>query len=371
MRFTVLATSGNARRGRLELAHGAVETPVFMPVGTYGTVKAMAPSELMEIGVQIVLGNTFHLWLRPGLDVIAAHAGLHRFMGWTRPILTDSGGFQVFSLGPLRRVDEDGVAFASPVNGDKLYLTPELSMQIQAVLDADVAMVFDECTPWPATRDEAAESMELSLRWARRSRAEFDRLGNPNALFGIVQGGMYDDLRDASLAALSDVGFAGYAIGGLSVGEPKEEMLRVMNRIGPRLPAGQPRYLMGVGTPEDLVAGVCAGIDMFDCVLPTRNARNGWLFTRFGDVKIRNARHKTDTGPVDATCGCYACRHFSRGYLHHLQRVNEILGARLATIHNLFYYQQLLAELRDAVAADLLSAYVARFRSERARVLEL
>ena len=351
MRFSVLATSGDARRGRLELAHGTVETPVFMPVGTYGTVKAMAPAELEEIGARIVLGNTFHLWLRPGLDVIAAHDGLHRFMGWNRPILTDSGGFQVFSLGPLRRVEEDGVAFSSPVNGDRLFLTPELSMQIQRVLASDVVMIFDECTPYPATRDEAATSMELSLRWARRSRDEFDRLENPNALFGIVQGGMYDDLRDASLGALVDIGFDGYAIGGLSVGEPKEEMLRVLDRTAPRMPADRPRYLMGVGTPEDLVAGVTAGIDMFDCVLPTRNARNGWLFTRYGDVKIRNARHKADTGPVDPTCGCHACRHFSRSYLHHLQRVNEILGARLATIHNLFYYHVLMAELRDAIAA--------------------
>jgi queuine tRNA-ribosyltransferase len=371
MRFTVLATSGDARRGRLELAHGTVETPVFMPVGTYGTVKAMSPAELEEIGARIVLGNTFHLWLRPGLDVIAAHDGLHRFMGWNRPILTDSGGFQVFSLGPLRRVEENGVAFSSPVNGDRLYLTPELSMQIQRVLASDVVMVFDECTPYPATLDEAATSMELSLRWARRSRDEFDRAGNPNALFGIVQGGMYDDLRDASLEALAGIGFDGYAIGGLSVGEPKEEMLRVLDRVAPRMPPDRPRYLMGVGTPEDLVAGVAAGIDMFDCVMPTRNARNGWLFTRFGDVKIRNARHKADTGPVDPTCGCHACRHFSRGYLHHLQRVNEILGARLATIHNLFYYHVLMAEMRDAIAAGTLPAYVARFRSDRARVLEL
>ena len=370
MRFQVLATSGHARRGRLELTHGNVETPVFMPVGTYGTVKAMAPNELREIGAQIVLGNTFHLWLRPGLEAIAAHGGLHRFMGWDRPLLTDSGGFQVFSLGPLRKVEENGVAFASPVNGDKLFLTPELSMQIQRVLDSDVAMVFDECTPYPATREDAAESMELSMRWAARSRAEFDRSGNPNTLFGIVQGGMYDDLRDASLDALLDVGFEGYAIGGLSVGEPKEEMLRVMNRMAPRLPADRPRYLMGVGTPEDLVAGVTAGIDMFDCVMPTRNARNGWLFTRFGDVKIRNAKHRTDTAPIDATCGCYACGSFSRAYLHHLNRVNEILGARLATVHNLYYYHRLLAELREAVAADALPAYVARFRSERARMLE-
>ena len=308
MRFTLLATSGRARHGRLELAHGAVETPVFMPVGTYGTVKAMAPNELALLGAQIVLGNTFHLWLRPGVEVIAAHGGLHRFMGWQRPILTDSGGFQVWSLGPLRKVREEGVTFASPVNGDRLLLTPEISMQVQRALDADIAMVFDECTPYPATRDEAATSMELSLRWARRSRAEFDALANPNALFGIVQGGMFDDLRDASLAGLTDIGFDGYAIGGMSVGEPKDEMLAVLAHTAPRLPAERPRYLMGVGTPEDIVAGVEAGVDMFDCVLPTRNARNGHLFTRHGDVKIRNARHRTDTGPLDATCGCYTCR---------------------------------------------------------------
>ena len=370
MRFSVLATSGSARRGRLELAHGTVETPVFMPVGTYGTVKAMAPRELVELGAQIVLGNTFHLWLRPGQEVIAAHAGLHRFMGWERPILTDSGGFQVWSLGPLRKVAEEGVAFASPVNGDKLFLSPELSMQIQRTLDSDVVMVFDECTPWPATRDEAADSMELSLRWARRSRDAFTASGNANALFGIVQGGMYEDLRDVSLAGLADIGFDGFAIGGLSVGEPKEEMLRVLAHVAPRLPADRPRYLMGVGTPEDLVAGVAAGIDMFDCVMPTRNARNGWLFTRFGDIKIRNARYKTDTEPLDATCGCHACRHFSRSYLHHLNRVNEILGARLATIHNLFYYHQLMADLRDAIAADTLCAYVQRFKAERSRMVE-
>jgi queuine tRNA-ribosyltransferase len=370
MHFEVLATSGEARRGRLTLAHGVVETPVFMPVGTYGTVKAMAPNELAEIGAQIVLGNTFHLWLRPGLEPIAAHGGLHRFMGWDKPILTDSGGFQVFSLGPLRKVQEEGVAFASPVNGDKLFLTPEVSMQVQGVLDADVVMVFDECTPYPASRDDAAISMELSLRWAARSRAEFERLGNRNALFGIVQGGMYDDLRDASLGGLADIGFAGYAIGGLSVGEPKEEMLRVLARTAPRLPPDRPRYLMGVGTPEDLVAGVTAGIDMFDCVMPTRNARNGWLFTRFGDVKIKNAKHRSDTAPLDATCGCYTCRNFSRAYLHHLNRVNEILGARLATIHNLFYYLDLMAGLREAVATGTLPAFAARFRADRGRMLE-
>jgi queuine tRNA-ribosyltransferase len=291
-------------------------------------------------------------------------------MGWDRPILTDSGGFQVFSLGPLRKVQEEGVAFASPVNGDKLFLTPELSMQIQKVLDSDVVMIFDECTPYPATPEEAEESMELSLRWARRSRDEFDRGANTNALFGIVQGGMYDDLRDASLAGLTGIGFDGYAIGGLSVGEPKDEMLRMLAITAPKLPADKPRYLMGVGTPEDLVAGVAAGIDMFDCVMPTRNARNGWLFTRFGDVKIRNAKYKTDTTPVDPTCGCYACSNFSRAYLHHLNRVNEILGARLATIHNLHYYQVLMAEVREAVAAGAFPDYVRRFRSERGRMLE-
>ena len=366
MRFDVLATSGLARRGRLSLAHGVVETPVFMPVGTYGTVKAMAPAELVLLGAQIVLGNTFHLWLRPGLEVVAAHGGLHRFMGWDRPLLTDSGGFQVFSLGPLRRVQEEGVAFASPVNGDKLFLTPEESMRIQRVLDSDIAMIFDECTPYPATLDEAARSMELSLRWARRSRVAFDGLGNPNALFGIVQGGMHESLRDASREGLAAIGFDGYAIGGLSVGEPKDEMRRVLAHTAPRLPADKPRYLMGVGTPEDIVAGVAAGVDMFDCVLPTRNARNGWLFTRFGDVRIRNARHRTDTGPLDPTCACYTCRHFSRAYLHHLQRTNEILGARLNTVHNLHYYLWLAAALRDAIAGDRLASFVGSFHADRA-----
>src|SRR4051794_22337900 len=309
---------------------------MFMPVGTYGTVKAMSPDELDTVGAQIILGNTFHLWLRPGTEVVAAHQGLHRFMGWPKPILTDSGGFQVWSLGALRKVHEEGVAFASPINGDRLLLTPEISMQIQHTLDSDIAMIFDECTPHPATHDETAQSMELSLRWAQRSRNAFDAAGNTNALFGIVQGGMHESLRDASLAGLVDIGFDGYAIGGLSVREPKEDMLRVLDYVAARLPAERPRYLMGVGTPEDIVAGVVAGIDMFDCVLPTRNARNGWLFTRFGDIKIRNAKYRADTRPLDATCGCYTCRHFTRAYLHHLQRVNEILGARLNTIHNLF-----------------------------------
>jgi queuine tRNA-ribosyltransferase len=365
MRFRVLATSGAARRGRLELAHGTVETPVFMPVGTYGTVKAMAPNELAALGAEIVLGNTFHLWLRPGVEVLGAHGGLHRFMGWDRSILTDSGGFQVWSLGPLRKVAEEGVRFASPVNGDRLLLTPEISMQVQRALDSDIAMVFDECTPWPATRDEAAASAELSLRWAARSRAEFDALGNPNALFGIVQGGMYEDLREASLAALGTIGFDGYAVGGLSVGEPKEDMLRVLAHVVPRMPAERPRYLMGVGTPDDLVAGVAAGLDMFDCVLPTRNARNGHLFTRYGDVRIRNAVHRTDTRPLDADCGCYTCRNFTRAYLHHLQRVNEILGARLATVHNLHYYLWLMAGMRDAIAGGRFGAWREGFVRDR------
>ncbi|MFT3805234.1 MAG: tRNA guanosine(34) transglycosylase Tgt [Burkholderiaceae bacterium] len=370
--FETLATHGHARTGRLTLNHGIVRTPIFMPVGTYGAVKAMSPRELDEVGAQIILGNTFHLWLRPGLETFTKFGGLHGFNGWTRPILTDSGGFQVFSLGDLRKISEEGVRFASPINGDRLMLTPEASMQIQRTLNSDIAMIFDECTPYridgrPARHDEAAASMRLSLRWARRSRDEFDRLENPNALFGIVQGGMYEDLRDESLAGLVDVGFDGFAIGGLSVGEPKEEMLRVLRHVAPRLPADKPRYLMGVGTPEDLVEGVAAGIDMFDCVMPTRNARNGWLFTRFGDLKLRNARYKNDPRPIDPSCGCHACRNFSLAYIHHLQKVNEILGARLATIHNLHYYLNLMQEIRDAIDEGRFDAFVARFHADRAR----
>src|SRR5712672_4314550 len=334
-----------------------------MPVGTYGAVKAMSPAELVENGTRIVLGNTFHLWLRPGLEVIAAHGGLHRFIGWSGPILTDSGGYQVFSLGKLRKITEEGVHFASPVNGDRLLLTPEESMRIQRVLDADIVMVFDECAPYPASERDTGESMRLSLRWAERSKRAHE--GNPNALFGILQGGMVEDLRDESLAELAAIGFDGYAIGGLSVGESKREMKRVIAHTAPRLPADQPRYLMGVGTPEDIVEAVAAGIDMFDCVLPTRNARNGWLFTRYGDVKIRNARHRDDTGPLDPACACYACRHFSRAYLHHLQKTNEILGARLNTLHNLHYYQELMRELRSAIEQDRLAAYVGAFREAR------
>jgi queuine tRNA-ribosyltransferase len=366
MKFEVLATDGAARRATLTLRRGVVQTPAFMPVGTYGTVKAMSPLELKEVGAEIVLGNTFHLWLRPGLAVIEKHAGLHRFMGWDRPILTDSGGFQVFSLGALRKISEEGVAFQSPINGDRLFLSPEEAMRIQRILDSDIAMVFDECTGYPATRDHAAESMRLSLRWAKRSRDA--HAGSPNAAFGIVQGGMYEDLRDESLAALTALGFEGYAIGGVSVGEPKEDMARIVAHTAPRLPAAAPRYLMGVGTPEDLVEAVAHGVDMFDCVMPTRNARNGGLFTRFGDLKIKNARHREDPQPLDARCGCYTCRNFSRAYLHHLHRANEILGARLNTIHNLFYYQELMAGLREAIAARDLESFRRRFAA--ARVVE-
>jgi queuine tRNA-ribosyltransferase len=372
VKFTLLKTDGKARRGRLEVAHGTIETPIFMPVGTYGSVKAMSPDELREIDAHIILGNTFHLWLRPGLEIIRKFGGLHRFIGWDRPILTDSGGFQVFSLGAMRKITEEGVKFSSPVNGDRLFLSPEISMQIQRVLNSDIVMQFDECTPYeidgrPATRDEAGTSMRMSLRWARRSLDEFHREQNPNALFGIVQGGMYEDLRDESLAGLSQLGFDGLAIGGLSVGEPKEDMQRILAHVGPRLPADKPHYLMGVGTPEDLVEGVANGIDMFDCVMPTRNARNGWLFTRFGDLKIRNARHKDEDQPLDESCDCHACRNFSRAYLHHLHRAGEILGARLNTIHNLHYYLQLMREMRTAIDAGSFDLFRARFTADRAR----
>jgi queuine tRNA-ribosyltransferase len=363
MKFELHATDAAARRGTLTLAHGTVDTPAFMPVGTYGTVKAMSPAELTEIGAQIVLGNTFHLWLRPGLEVIAAHGGLHRFMGWEGPILTDSGGFQVFSLGALRKISEDGVSFQSPVNGDACFLTPEESMRIQRVLNADIVMVFDECTPYPADLARARDSMELSLRWAERSKRAHD--GNTNALFGIVQGGMHEDLRDRSLAGLTRIGFDGYAIGGLSVGEPKHDMQRTLKHVAPRLPADRPRYLMGVGTPEDLVEAVALGIDMFDCVLPTRNARNGWIYTRHGTIKLRNAQHRDDVRPLDAACACYTCRHFSRAYLHHLQKVNEILGARLNTWHNLFYFFELMRDLRSAIEHKRLADFVGEFRDLR------
>ncbi len=363
MNFKLHTTDGAARRGTLTLAHGTIETPAFMPVGTYGTVKAMSPLELKEIGAEIVLGNTFHLWLRPGMEVIAAHGGLHRFMGWDGPILTDSGGFQVFSLGALRKITEEGVTFQSPVNGDKCFLSPEESMRIQRVLNADIVMVFDECTPYPADAAVAADSMRLSLRWAARSKLAHE--GNANALFGIVQGGMHEYLRDESLAELQNIGFDGFAIGGLSVGEPKEDMLRILRHTAPQLPADKPRYLMGVGTPEDLVDAVEQGVDMFDCVMPTRNARNGMLFTRYGNIKIKNAQYRLDTRPQDEQCACYTCRHFSRAYLHHLHRINEILGARLNTIHNLFYYQELMSGMRTAIAAGKFAEFVSRFQLAR------
>jgi queuine tRNA-ribosyltransferase len=376
LEFTLLKkdTSGlsHARRGRLKLNHGTIETPIFMPVGTYGSVKAMDPIELKEVGSQIILGNTFHLWLRPGTEVMDKFGGLHGFMGWNGPILTDSGGFQVFSLGAMRKITEEGVKFASPIDGSKLFLSPEISMQIQRSLNSDIVMQFDECTPYeidgrPATSEEAAKSMRMSLRWAQRSMNEFQRGENPNALFGIVQGGMYERLRDESLAGLEDIDFPGLAIGGLSVGEPKEDMMRILEHVGPRLPANKPHYLMGVGTPEDLVAGVANGVDMFDCVMPTRNARNGWLFTRFGDVKIKNARYKDDTAPLDESCTCYCCKNFSRAYLHHLHRSKEILGARLNTIHNLHYYLNLMQEIRDAIDADKFHDFRLQFNADRAR----
>jgi len=367
VKFEVSRHDGAARAGALELAHGAVDTPAFMPVGTYGTVKAMSPDELREVGAQIVLGNTFHLWLRPGTEVIARHGGLHRFMGWDRPILTDSGGFQVFSLGALRKIGEDGVRFASPINGDRLLLTPEESIRVQRTLDSDIAMVLDDCTPHPATHGQAEKSMRLSLRWAERSKDAFE--GSRNALFGIVQGSVYPDLRDDSLAGLTRLGFDGYAIGGLAVGEPREARDRVLAHTAPRLPADRPRYLMGMGTPEDIIQAVAAGIDLFDCVLPTRNARNGWLYTRRGDVKIRNARWRDDAQPLDASCSCYACRHFTRAYLHHLQKANEILGARLNTIHNLHYYHALMRELRAAIGDGRLAATAARLLGERRLLL--
>jgi queuine tRNA-ribosyltransferase len=365
MRFTLSHRDGAARRGALEVVHGRIDTPAFMPVGTYGSVKAMAPDELEAMGAQIVLGNTFHLWLRPGLDVLRAHGGLHRFMGWQHPILTDSGGFQVFSLGAVRTVSEDGVRFASPINGDRLLLTPEESMRIQDVLNADIAMVFDECTPYPVSVDAAERSMQLSLRWAARCKAAWLQLGARNALFGIVQGGMFEPLREASLDGLRAIGFDGYAIGGLSVGEPKGDRRRILAHTAPRLPQDQPRYLMGMGTPEDLIEGVRAGIDLFDCVLPTRNARNGWLFTRHGNVKIRNARHRDDTGPLDPDCACATCRNYSRAYLHHLQKANEILGARLNTLHNLHYYQELMRALRGAIEAGRLDETAAQLLAAR------
>lgn len=381
-------TGSHARRGTLTLNHGVVQTPIFMPVGTYGTVKGVTPASLDDMGAQIILGNTFHLWMRPGLDVMQSFGGLHGFERWDKPILTDSGGFQVWSLGAMRKITEEGVHFSSPVNGDKLFMSPEVSMQIQTTLNSDIVMQLDECTPYlsvePKTKGqitterEARTSMEMSLRWAKRSQAEFERLENPNALFGIVQGGMFEHLRQESLEALVEMNFPGYAVGGVSVGEPKDEMLRIMAHSPHRLPAHKPRYLMGVGTPEDLVEGVAQGVDMFDCVMPTRNARNGTLFTRFGDLKMRNARHKADHGPLDATCTCYACKGvtrpdgtvsggFSRAYLHHLDRCGEMLSPMLSSIHNLHYYLNLMTEVRAALDAGTFGAFRQQFKADRAR----
>jgi queuine tRNA-ribosyltransferase len=369
MKFDLLATDGVARRGRLDFARGSVETPAFMPVGTYGTVKAMTPEELVEGGAEIVLGNTFHLWLRPGLEIIGAHQGLHRFMHWERPILTDSGGFQVFSLAKLRKLTEAGVRFRSPVDGSEVFLSPEESMRIQRVLGSDVAMQFDECTPYPATERAARDSMELSLRWARRSRdAYYDAAPGapPGVLFGIVQGGMYRALREASWAGLAELDLPGHAVGGLAVGEPEEERLRVLEQTVPLMSADRPRYLMGVGRPQDIVEAVARGIDMFDCVMPTRHARNGHLFTSRGVLNIRNARHARDVEPVDAACGCYTCRHYSRAYLRHLDRAGEILGSRLNTIHNLFFYQSLMKAIRAAIEAGRFAAWRNAFRAAQA-----
>lgn len=363
MSFELLASDGRARRGRLTFPRGVVETPAFMPVGTYGTVKGMLPRDIGEIGAQIILGNTFHLWLRPGTEVIKKHGDLHDFMQWQGPILTDSGGFQVFSLGAMRKIKEEGVYFSSPVDGAKVFMGPEESMQVQRDLGSDIVMIFDECTPYPADFDTAKRSMELSLRWAKRSKNAHE--GNPSALFGIVQGGMHEELRLRSLEGLMEIGFDGLAIGGLSVGEPKEEMIRVLDFLPPHLPADKPRYLMGVGKPEDLVEGVRRGVDMFDCVMPTRNARNGHLFIETGVIKIRNAVHKHDDSPLDPSCDCYTCKHFSRAYLHHLDKCGEMLGSMLNTIHNLRHYQRLMAGLREAIQQGTLAAFVDAFYARR------
>ncbi|MBT4831889.1 MAG: tRNA guanosine(34) transglycosylase Tgt [Porticoccaceae bacterium] len=364
MQFNVSATDGKARRGELTFPRGKVQTPAFMPVGTYGTVKGMLPRDIKEIGAEIILGNTFHLMLRPGTEVIKQHGDLHDFIQWQGPILTDSGGFQVFSLGDMRKITEEGVTFKSPIDGSPVFIDPETSIQVQHDLGSDVVMIFDECTPYPATEKEAHKSMELSMRWAQRSKnAHGD---NPSALFGIVQGGMYESLRDESLAGLEQIGFDGYAIGGLSVGEPKEDMIRILDHLADNMPAHKPRYLMGVGKPADLVEAVRRGIDMFDCVMPTRNARNGHLFTSTGVIKIRNAVHRHDTRTLDAECDCYTCTNFSRGYLHHLEKCGEMLSAQLNTIHNLRYYQTLMAGLREAVAEGRLEDFAAEFYAKQA-----
>jgi queuine tRNA-ribosyltransferase len=364
LKFSLTRRDGAARRGVLELAHGRVDTPAFMPVGTYGTVKALSPEEVAASGAQIVLGNAFHIWLRPGLEVIGKHGGLHRFMHWAGPILTDSGGFQVFSLETLRKVTEEGVRFSSPVNGERLLLTPEQSVKIQQVLDSDIAMVFDECLAYPASEKRAAESMRLSARWAARSKKAWH---SANALFGIVQGGVYPQLRAESLDCLKEIGFDGYAIGGLAVGEPRDERLKVLESI--RLPEDRPRYLMGVGTPEDIIEAVAAGVDMLDCVLPTRNARNGWLFTRYGDIRIRNARYRDDLAPLDERCACYTCRNYTRSYLYHLDKTKEMLGARLNTLHNLHYYQELMRDIRLSIEENRFHVKAKALLEDRTRLL--
>jgi queuine tRNA-ribosyltransferase len=365
LKFDLKKTHSGARRGQLTFERGTVQTPAFMPVGTYGTVKGMTPEEVKDTGAEIILGNTFHLWLRPGQEVMKMHGDLHDFMNWKGPILTDSGGFQVFSLGDIRKITEEGVHFRNPVNGEKIFMDAEKSMEIQYDLGSDIVMIFDECTPYPATHDEAKKSMQMSLRWAQRSRDHFDKLGNENSLFGIVQGGVYEDLRDESVKGLTEIGFDGYAVGGLAVGEPKDDMHRVLEHTCPQLPQDKPRYLMGVGKPEDLVEGVRRGIDMFDCVMPTRNARNGHLFVTGGVIKIRNAKHKVDTTPLDPECDCYTCKNYSKSYLHHLDRCNEILGARLNTIHNLRYYQRLMASIRAAIDEDRFDDFVQEFYARR------
>ena len=364
MQFKVSATDGKARRGEMQFPRGKVQTPAFMPVGTYGTVKGMLPRDIVEIGAEMILGNTFHLMLRPGTEVVKAHGDLHDFTQWQGPILTDSGGFQVFSLGDMSKITEEGVKFKSPIDGSPVFIDPETSIQVQRDLGSDVVMIFDECTPYPATEKEAEVSMQLSLRWAQRSK---DAHGDsPSALFGIVQGGMYESLRDQSLAGLVDIDFDGFAIGGLSVGEPKEDMLRVLDHLADTMPADKPRYLMGVGKPADLVEGVRRGIDMFDCVMPTRNARNGHLFTSTGVIKIRNARHRHDTATLDAECDCYTCTNFSRAYLHHLEKCGEMLSSQLNTIHNLRFYQSLMAGLRNAIAEGQLDAFADEFYRKQA-----
>ena len=368
MQFDLLSTDGKARRGRLTFPRGTIETPAFMPVGTYGTVKAMTPEELKGIGAEIILGNTFHLMLRPGTEIVRLHGDLHEFMHWDKPILTDSGGFQVFSLAEMRKISEEGVRFQSPVDGRKILMTPESSMQVQRELGSDIVMIFDECTPYPATYEQAHDSMQLSLRWAKRSKdAHAD---NPSALFGIVQGGMYEQLRKISAHGLLEIGFDGYAIGGLSVGEPKDERDKVLEATLPELPSDKPRYLMGVGKPEDIVEAVKRGIDMFDCVIPTRNARNGFLFTRYGTLKIRNSQYQHDTRPIDENCGCYTCQHYSRAYLRHLDKCGEILGARLNTIHNLYYYQELMRDIRAAIAENRFEQFVSEFYALRKQDLK-